>query len=82
MKELNSKPIPESVIFKLEKDLTYFFGIYGVWMAYVTLNLDVDWWVFFKTIGFYISFFIFLLLEVFSMRKKSKFTNRITSKDF
>lgn len=84
MKETNpEKQLPEVMLKRLEKHLAFFMIVYGVFMAGIALygnqytketneELWKVWtnrWLFFKTVGFYIAFFIFMVVEFISMRK-------------
>lgn len=69
MLESTQGKIPnKKMISLLERDLGIFMIIYGVFMAYVALNLSTGQWTFFKTIGFYIVSVVFFGAELFSMR--------------
>lgn len=67
------KPIPDKDAFKfLERDLAIFMILYGIFMAYVAVNMDTKQWMFFKTMGFYIVSFFFFTIEMIIMRKRIK----------
>lgn len=60
---------PKKIVIKLEKHLAIFMIIYAFFMAFVAFKLSSSQWAFFKTIGLYISFFIFMIIEMVIMRK-------------
>ena len=73
MKEMNpDQSPPEWLISSLELHTGIFFGIYGSWMFYVVFNLSTDQWLFFKTLGFYIAFGVFFVIEFGFLRFKLK----------
>jgi intracellular septation protein len=73
MKEMNpSKAPPAHIIKQLEAHLAYFLMVYGIFMGALALWGTTSHWTFFKTVGFYIIFFVFFIVEMFIMRKKHK----------
>jgi intracellular septation protein len=73
MESMNQKQTPpKELIQGMEKHLSLLFSIYGLFMAYVAVSLSTDTWLFFKTIGFYICFAIFMIFEFIWMRQKAK----------
>jgi len=67
------REIPDKDAFKkLERDLSLFLIVYGLFMAFVAFNLTTSQWTFYKTIGFYIASFIFFAVEMFMLRKRIK----------
>lgn len=68
----NNKNVPEFLGPMLEKHLAILFLSYGFFMAYVALYLSTDKWVFFKTLGFYAAFALFLIGEIVYIRFKIK----------
>jgi intracellular septation protein len=71
MMEESRRP-PPFVVRILELHSSIFFLLYGVFMGYVALYLSSDQWIFYKTAGFYIAFFIFFLIELVYIRLKMK----------
>lgn len=71
MMEESRRP-PPFIIRTLELHSSIFFFLYGIFMGYVALKLSSDQWLFFKTAGFYIAFFIFFLIELVYIRLKMK----------
>lgn len=67
-----SKRPPSFVIRTLELHASIFFLIYGVFMGYVAMYWSSDQWIFFKTAGFYICFFVFFIFELIFVRFKMK----------
>ena len=61
-------PLPPEIYQKMEFHLAAFFVIYSTWMGYVAVKLTTDQWTFWKTIGFYISFFVFMIVDMVFMR--------------
>ncbi len=68
---LKNKP-PEFFTSSMEKHLTIYFFVTGVFMGYVAFFHSTDTWAFFKTIGNYILFGIFYVFEIFWCRKLAK----------
>ncbi|WP_417335539.1 septation protein IspZ [Halobacteriovorax marinus] len=68
---LKSKP-PLFFVTSMERHLTYYFFVTGLFMAYVAICESVDTWIFFKTIGNYILFGVFYIFEIFWSRKLAK----------
>lgn len=67
------REVPDTESFKrLERDLSLFLIAYGIFMAFVAFFMTTSQWTFFKTIGFYISSFVFFGLEIFLMRRSLK----------
>lgn len=71
MMDENKRP-PQFVIRTLELHASIFFLLYGVFMGHVALYWTSDQWIFFKTAGFYICFFIFFIFELIFIRVKMK----------
>lgn len=72
MKSMN-RPLPPQVLWKsLERHLAVFFILFGLFMGATALWGNNDHWIFFKSIGFYLVFFGFMLFEVVLMRIKIK----------
>ncbi len=60
MKDFNQKlPLPPDHYLMLEWHLALFVLIFGMFMAYIAVTQSSDVWIFWKTIGFYLAFFIF-----------------------
>lgn len=66
----NRANVPDFIFQQMEKHIIFLFGGYGLFMIFVALRLSTDQWLFFKTIGFYIVFGIFIFIEIFWMRRK------------
>lgn len=62
---------PDQVVSSLEKHLAAFFLLYGLFMGGLALFATTAVWLFFKVIGFYIAFLLFLLLELLLIRRRS-----------
>ncbi len=83
MQSMPQKPlIPKFLVRMMEKHMVFLFGGYGIFMAYVALSWSTDRWVFFKTIGFYIVFAIFAVLEVIYLRRRLASLLRDKSQEF
>ncbi len=68
---LKSKP-PMFFVSSMERHLTYYFFVTGIFMGYIAIYESTDVWAFFKTIGNYILFAIFYIFEIFWSRKLAK----------
>ena len=77
MKEMSTgkKQPPMWLILRVELHLAYFLMIYGLWMGGVAIWMSTDAWIFFKTLGFYICFAVFLVIEIISMRRLVRQSN-------
>jgi len=60
---------PEFIVQALEKHVAAFFLLYGFFMGGLAIWGTTDQWMFFKTIGLYIVFFVFLIVEMFLIRR-------------
>jgi len=67
----NNTP-PKAMIQGMEFHLSILFFIYGLFMVFVATQLSTDVWLFFKTIGFYIAFAIFMVGEFIWLRHQAK----------
>jgi intracellular septation protein A len=56
----------------MEGHIGWLFFVYGSFMAFVALSWSTERWLFFKTIGFYIAFLLFFLIEVIFIRHSLK----------
>ncbi len=65
-------PMPPFIFQMMEKHMVFLFIGYGTFMAFVALMWSTDRWLFWKTIGFYIVFAVFAVIEIFFMRGKIK----------
>jgi intracellular septation protein len=63
---------PKELIIRMEKHLAIFMMSYGCFMALVAFKFTTKQWVFYKTIGLYIAFGIFMVFEVIILRKSVK----------
>ncbi len=62
---LNSKTAPPRAILEsMERDVVFLFLAYGIFMVFIAIFSSTDRWLFFKTIGFYIIFAIFMIIEM------------------
>lgn len=68
---LKNKP-PMFFVNSMERHLTYYFFITGLFMGYVALYESTDTWIFFKTIGNYILFAVFYVFEILWCRRLAK----------
>ncbi|MBF0360745.1 MAG: septation protein IspZ [Oligoflexia bacterium] len=57
---------------KMERDMGYLCLFYGIFMIVIALWGSSDQWIFFKTIGFYIVFILFMIAEFILFRNKLK----------
>lgn len=65
-----NKRAPKELMILLEKHMTIFLGLYGLWMGIVAIYFSSDYWIFFKTAGFYLIFAVFFIFELIYMRIK------------
>lgn len=63
---------PREIIIKMEMRLSLFLIFYGMFMAVVAFKLSTSQWIFFKTIGLYIAFAIYMVMEVLILRREMK----------
>ncbi|MBT3235237.1 MAG: hypothetical protein HN353_04745 [Bdellovibrionales bacterium] len=68
--DLNRHPPPKNLLQTMELHLSFFILLYGFWMGWVAWKLSTDQWLFYKTAGFYLAFLIFLIGELFYLRRK------------
>ena len=69
MEDFQSKQMPPDWLMEaIEFHSGIFFLFYGVFMSFVAINLSTSRWLFFKTAGFYLSFLVFMAVEVFYLR--------------
>lgn len=61
--------MPLEITVELEKHMAIFMLGYGLMMAPIAFRASTDTWLFFKTIGFYISSGLFFIFEVFYVRR-------------
>ena len=66
------KNMPDFLLPMMEKHVGVLFATYGLFMAYVALKLTTAQWIFYKTIGFYIVFAVFMAAQFFLIRYKIK----------
>lgn len=67
-----SEKIPIEVLKLIERNLCVLFIFYGMGMFYLALWGKTSHWVFFKTAGFFIVFFIFMVGQIIYLRKHFK----------
>lgn len=73
MKDMEKKvPMPEFIMEKIEYHLAFFLLINGIFMGYLAIYETTSTWAFFKSIGFYLVFLVFLVAEIFVIRKLFK----------
>ncbi len=60
---------PKMMILRLEKHLAFFLLFYGIFMAGLAIFASTAVWAFFKTIGLYIAFALFMVAELLSLRR-------------
>ncbi len=69
MEQSNNPNLAKEIVFMLEKHLAFFLMIYGCFMAILAIYFSTNVWTFFKTAGLYIVFALFMVLELFYIRK-------------
>ncbi len=62
-----SFPFPQ-VLEKFERRFAIFMMIYGIFMGGLALHASTGTWLFFKTIGFYITALVYTIFEIFYLR--------------
>ncbi len=72
LESMGKENVPLEIMSSMEKHVSYLFGLYGLFMFYVAFYWSTDRWLFFKTIGFYIVFALFMLVEFVYIRFKVK----------
>lgn len=61
-------PLSEEVYKKLEWHMCLFLILFSAFMAYIAVGTETSTWLFWKTIGFYIAFGIFMIIEMIYLR--------------
>lgn len=69
---LGQSKIPDFVLTYLEKHMAFFFLAYGIFMGALALFGTTGQWAFFKTLGFYGIFVVFMIFEMILLRFKLK----------
>lgn len=69
MKSMHTHPLPDVVIMRMERDMSVFLILYGIFMAFIAVLTETSTWLFFKTGGFYIVTIIFFVIEMIIVRK-------------
>ena len=72
MQSFQTKTPPAFIFVPLERDLGVFFLLYGLWMGFLALYANTNYWLFFKTLGLYGIFFVFFVIEMVIMRLRVK----------
>lgn len=67
---MGTKKLPNFILRSMEWHMAFFLLIYGFFMGGLAIYADTGAWTFFKTIGFYLVFFIFMIGEMFLIRRK------------
>ena len=70
--EIHGSSLKRDLIEQIERHLALFMSCYGLFMGAVSIWFSTDLWLFFKTIGFYLAFFLFLAGEIILQRLKFK----------
>jgi intracellular septation protein len=69
LRDLKQKPpLPEAIYKKMEWHMSLFLLSFAAFMAWVAIQWPTSTWLFWKTIGFYIAFGGFMLIEIFFIR--------------
>lgn len=67
--EMNgAKNLPKPLLLIIERHMAFFLLIYGLFMGMLAKYYSTSTWAFFKTIGFYLSFFAFMIFELFYIK--------------
>jgi intracellular septation protein len=72
LESMGKEQLPTPIVHTMETHISLMFGLYGLFMAYVAVYWSTDRWLFFKTIGFYSTFIVFMTIEVIYIRFKVK----------
>ncbi len=72
MEEMGKQIHNEQFLVMIEKHLAYFFLIYGCFMGSLAVWSTTSIWAFFKTIGLYIAFALFMVGEVVYIKLRVK----------
>lgn len=64
---LNMK-LPKEILMVLERHLAFFLLLFGLFMGVLAKFYSTSLWAFFKTIGFYLCFIVFLICEMIYFR--------------
>ena len=67
---MGNSQLPDHIFRKLEWHTAVFIILYGCFMGGIAFLGTTSNWVFFKTAGFYIAFFIFMIFEIILMRRQ------------
>ncbi len=68
VEEFNENPPPKIFVTTIERHMSILLIIYGVFMGAIALYFATDYWLFFKTIGFYLVFGVFMVSELIFFR--------------
>ena len=68
--EFQNRLAPRFLVETMEKHISLFMVLYGIFMGGVAILCSTDEWVFFRTAGFYLTFLIFAVGEILFLRKK------------
>jgi intracellular septation protein len=63
-----SNLLPPEMLTTIEKHMAVFFFGYGIFMAFIATLTKTDTWLFYKTIGFYCVFAVFMVFELIFIR--------------
>ena len=66
----NKVPPPRPLVEMMERHMSIFMLFYGIFMGAVAIWCSTKEWLFLKTIGFYIAFFLFFIGEIILLRSK------------
>lgn len=81
--EMNMKvKLPKKLLLILERHMAFFLLLYGLFMGYLAKYQTTSTWAFFKTIGFYLAFFAFMILELFYFKLFVVKKMDLTEEDF
>lgn len=72
MNQNSAVMIPQKLWDPLERRLGFFMVVYGVFMGILAIWFSTNLWTFFKTLGFYLSFGLYMMAEMFFLRTQLK----------
>jgi len=73
MEDMKMKQTPPMWVMEtMEFQSGLFFFFYGIGMFFIAIYAPTSTWLFFKTLGFYLCFFVFMIGEIFYLRHLMK----------
>ena len=82
MESLNQRLPPIEIFQGVERNLDFLFLVYGLFMGGIATWAETKTWLFFKTLGFYFIFAIFLSIEMVRIRLRLKKYYSVSARKF